>query len=240
MRRRRRLRNAPSSKSELVESLLRLGDIARNNQVGEVTVALDKAKQLIDKYGLSYLQPTYQKLVDKVAAFQRGEKVERDDESQSSHRRSTSDSWQSRAWQDAKRRTYSSSGYSRSSGYTKQEREQTRKTADDIRRERARAKRDARERWKDEHKRKRRERREQEKAQARAQKKASAAGYKRPKKSTHIEWLWTKTWSPKRGKAGERWKAYYGAATIEEMLAKGGRWSDVKWNITHNLMRIKD
>ena len=77
------------------------------------------------------------------------------------------------------------------------------------------------------------------KEEKKAQQARANKTYTRPRKSAHIEWLWTKTWSPKRGKAGERWKAYYGAATVEEMLAKGGRWSDVKWNVTHNLMRIR-
>jgi len=65
-----------SSKSDLIESLLRLGDIARNNAVGEVQVALGKAKLLMEKYGLMQFDGRYQQLVEKLAAFLRGEKVE--------------------------------------------------------------------------------------------------------------------------------------------------------------------
>jgi len=196
MRRRRYRRNAPSSKAAIVESLLRLGDIARNNQIGEVTTALDKAKLLIDKYGLTSLLPTYHRLVEKVAAFHRGERVERDDTAQSSQQR--------QQYQDHRK-------------------EQRRRQKEDRYRQ-----------WY-EHQRQRTAGRAHAKASRATKEKAP---YTRPKKSAQIEWLWTKTWSPKRGKAGERWKAYVGAATVEELLARGGRWSDVKWNVQHHLMKL--
>lgn len=233
MRRRRRLRNAPSSKSDIVESLLRLGDVARNSQVGEVKVALEKAKAFIDKFSLTQFNARYQQLVEKLTRFERGEKVERDDAgSQSRSQSSAGQEW----WQSYQQRRHERQQqrqkekaekyrqwYEQQQQWYKRQQEQSR-----ARRDYARTAQEARNRSK-------RQRREEAKAQQHKEKKT----YTRPRKSAGIEWLWTKAWSPKRGKAGERWKAYYGAATVEEMLAKGGRWSDVKWNVTHNLMRIR-
>jgi len=85
----------------------------------------------------------------------------------------------------------------------------------------------------------RQQRREQREAAKEQRRQARQTTYMKPGLSDRIEWLWTTSNSPKRGKAGERWKAYYGAETIHEMLERGGRWSDVKWNIMHQLMRVK-
>lgn len=234
----RRMKNAPSSKSDVVESLLALGDVARNNQVGEAKLALAKARVFIDKFNLTQFEARYQQLMAKVAAFERGEKVERDDASQSRSRQYSQEWWRQQ-WEARKRRTHSSSGYSRSSDYTQQERERTRRAAEqareEARRRREQARRDYKRTTREARYKATRERYEAKRAQRESAKKA----YTRPKKAATIVWLWEKAYSPKRGKAGERWKAYVGAKTIEEMLAKGGRWSDVKWNVTHGLMRVE-
>lgn len=244
--RRRRFRNAPSSKSDVVESLLALGDVARNNQLGEAKAALAKARVFIDKFNLTHFEARYQQLMAKAAAFERGEKVERDDASQSrsgrtgyGHSREDPFSgWQGR-WQDFKRRAYSSSGYSRSSDYTRDEREQTRRAAEQAREEARRRREQARR----EYERAKRDARYDATRRQREEKKARQAeekkAYIRPPKPAKIEWLWQHGYSPKRGKAGERWKAYVGAKTVGEMLEKGGKWSDVKWNVTHGLMRVE-
>lgn len=239
--------NAPSSKSDVVESLLALGDVARNNQLGEAKAALAKARVFIDKFNLTQFEARYQQLMAKAAAFERGEKVERDDASQSRSsgrtgygysREDPFHAWQQR-WEDLRRKarerarqhgqSASDRARRRYSSYTEEERQKTREEAQRQRRAWERERREARYKAT-------RERHEAKRAQREEAKKA----YTRPKKAAHIEWLWTKSYSPKRGKAGERWKAYVGTKTIEEMLAKGGRWSDVKWNITHGLMRVEN
>lgn len=229
--------NAPSSKGDVVESLLALGDVARNNQLGEAKAALAKARVFIDKFNLTQFETRYQQLMAKATAFERGEKVERDDTSQSRSGRtgyghSREDpfrAWQQR-WEDLRRKAQSRRSASeqarrRYSSYTQEERAQTRRSADEFREERRR-------------------RHAQGKSQRRAEKKARQAdakkAYTRPSKDATIEWLWKKAYSPKRGKAGERWNAYYGAKTVGEMLDRGGKRSDIKWNVIHGLMRIVD
>lgn len=237
--------NAPSSKSDVVESLLALGDVARNNQLGEAKAALAKARVFIDKFNLMQFEARYQQLMAKAAAFERGEKVERDDASQSRSsgrtgygysREDPFHAWQQR-WEDLRRKarerarqhgqSASDRARRRYSSYTEEERQKTR--------EQAQAFRDAKRRERRKRYREDRSRQKDEKAAKRAEAKKA---YTRPKKTAKIEWLWQHSYSPKRGKAGERWKAYVGAKTIEEMLAKGGRWSDVKWNVTHGLMKV--
>jgi len=198
-----------SSKSSLVESLLRLGDIARNSHVGEVQVALGKAKLFIDKYGLIQFDGRYQQMVEKLAAFLRGEKVTREDEPQQEQTRSSRTSW----WEA---------------------REEM------IRKAREQRKAERRQRTQERRARKREER-ARTRATAGAGVGAKASGehpsYTRPHIDYEIIWLWKLASVPKRGKAGERWKAYYPAKTIREFLQRGGRWSDVKWNIQHGYMR---
>lgn len=60
----------------MVQSLLRLGDVSRNSQLGEVEAALEKARALIEKYGLSSLTTEYDRMLDKLQRFKRGEHVE--------------------------------------------------------------------------------------------------------------------------------------------------------------------
>lgn len=204
-----------SSKADIVESLLRLGDIARNEQVGEVQTALGKAKMLIDKYGLIQFDGRYQQLVEKVAAFMRGERVHRDEEpGRQQHQQSSG------------RTDDPFGGYS----YSRRAREQAWRREKEAHRD---ARRDARRRAKA-------EARAQRKAEQRTQRAEAKRDYHRPRKSDRIVWLWKLPYSPKRGKAGERWKAYYPAETIGEMLDRGGRWSDVKWNIQHGYMRVEE
>jgi len=236
--------NAPSSKSGVVESLLALGDVARNNQLGEVKAALAKARVFIDKFNLTQFEARYQQLIEKLAKFERGEKVERDETHQSrTHQPFTREWWAEELRRRARERAsaradrdrraqqeYASHGGQ--SGYEyyrrkQEEREQSRRAARTFRQEQRRAHQQARAQD--------RAQREKEKQTKYAEAKAT---YTRPKTTARIEWVWKRSYSPKRGKAGSRWEAYYGAKTIEEMLAKGGRWSDVKWNVTHGLMRV--
>lgn len=240
MRRRQRRQhyrlNAPgsSSKADIVESLLKLGDVARNEHVGEVQIALGKAKLFIDKFQLIQFDGRYQQLVEKLAAHLRGEKVTRDEEP--SARASSSSS---------------SSSSSRSSSSSQE---------DFWSRSRRHAQEDATRRWKEYVKAQeakkagghagadagydpfgwRRSRRRQS-ANDRARRRYGADGsttsYHRPSRYDGIEWLWKLASCPKRGKAGERWKAYYGAKTVQEMLDKGGKWSDIKYNIQHGYMK---
>lgn len=201
-----------SSKENLVESLLRLGDIARNSHVGEVQVALGKAKLFIDKYGLMQFDGRYQQMVEKLAAFLRGEKVTREEEP---------------------KREDPFAGFGAGfDPFARHKREQERRRQ----REAARgAYRQARQQ--------RAERQREEKRQQRQSQRAArpdAPIYHRPRVDDEIIWLWTLQFVPKRGKAGERWKAYYPAKTVREFLKCGGRWSDVKWNIQHGYMKIRE
>lgn len=231
-RRQRYKKNAPgsSSKANIVESLLNLGDVARNQHVGEVQIALGKAKLFIDKFGLIQYDGRYQQLVEKLAAHLRGEKVQRDDQNTSA-------------------RSSSSAGSSASgrSGGEESFWERSKRHAQE----------DAARRWRDYANAQQRrgqeqkdfdaetERRRQERRGSRANKRArqrydgsnDTKSYHRPSRYDGIEWLWKLTTCPKRGKAGERWKAYYGAKTVQELLDKGGKWSDVKYNITHGYMK---
>ena len=75
MRRSRRYRQNPNW-AGMVQSLLRLGDVSRNSQLGEVEAALEKARALIEKYGLSSFATEYDRMLDKLQRFKRGEHVE--------------------------------------------------------------------------------------------------------------------------------------------------------------------
>ncbi|NRH21553.1 hypothetical protein HOO68_05940 [Candidatus Gracilibacteria bacterium] len=228
----RRRRNPPSSKADVVEALLRLGDVARNSQIGEVQTALGKAKLLIDKYGLIQFDGRYQQLVEKMAAHLRGEKVERDDTGSQQQRRQSSHQSYHRetggTWQDHTRR-----------GYTQEEREQTARAARQARQERRRRQEAAEDHYRRERAARKKARRDAVRAQKKAQQAETKRRYVRPSRVARIVWLWTlKDRVPKRGKAGERWKAYYGAETVEEMLARGGKWSDVRYNVLHGYMNV--
>mgnify|MGYP001586071975 CR=1 FL=1 len=198
----------PSSKADLIESLLRLGDITRNNAVGEVQVALGKAKLLMEKYGLLQFDGRYQQLVEKMAAFLRGEKVEATKEEPKAKPRSSYEDW----WKKT---------------------------------DRARADRAARERAaKDAHKQAQKDARSARTAQRKAARKATRAearkAYVKPHPTDRVMWLWTLTHStPRRGAAGVRWKKYYGATTIADMIARGATRGDIKKNIIHGYMRTE-
>ena len=208
---RRRNPAGQSSKADLVESLLRLGDIARNNAVGEVQAALGKAKLLMEKYGLMQFDGRYQQLVEKMAAFLRGEKVDATKEEPKSSSSSSHESY-SEWWKktDQKRRE-------RSARYN----------ADRDARKKAR---------KEERYRKTAER----KAARKAERAEARKAYTKPRSTDYIIWLWTLVFSiPRRGAAGIRWKKYYGSKTIAEMIDRGATRGDIKKNIIHGYMRTE-
>ena len=208
---RRRNPAGQSSKADLVESLLRLGDIARNNAVGEVQAALGKAKLLMEKYGLMQFDGRYQQLVEKMAAFLRGERVDPTKE------------------EPKQQQSKSSSSY-----------EEWWKKTDRARADRAacyRAERDARKRARKEARYARTAQRRAEKKAARAEAKKA---YTHPRPADRIIWLWTlKFTKPRRGAAGVRWEKYYGATTIAEMISRGATRGDIKKNIIHGYMRTE-
>lgn len=237
MRKRRRQRyklNAPgsSSKANIVESLLNLGDVARNQHVGEVQIALGKAKLFIDKFGLIQYDGRYQQLVEKLAAHLRGEKVQRDDQNTSARSSSSSSAGSSTSgrsggaesfWERSKRQAQEDAAR-RWRDYVKQQEEAKKAGGTGYDPYGWRASR-------------RRGSRSNERARQRYDGSNDTKSYHRPSRYDGIEWLWKLTTCPKRGKAGERWKAYYGAKTVQELLDKGGKWSDVKYNITHGYMK---
>lgn len=210
---RRRNPAGQSSKADLIESLLRLGDIARNNQVGEVQAALGKAKLLMEKYGLVQFDGRYQQLVEKVAAFLRGEKVDATKEEQRK--------------QDHKQREYETySEWWKKTDQARRDRS-SRYTADRDARKKAR---------KEERYRQTAARRAERKAKRAEAKKA----YTHPLRADRVIWLWTlKYTKPRRGTAGQRWEKYYGATTIAEMLERGATRGDIKKNIIHGYMRTE-
>jgi len=213
---RRYRRNPDSNKARILDALLAKGDIARNDAPGEVRMVLDKAAEFIQKYALQQYATRLQQLNDKLQAYLRGERVERDDHAStaSSQYGSTRDRGSYADWSQ-RWRWY-------------REKRHGQRTHDAEYKKRRKAYWDA---WA-----KTREGRADEPKQEAP--KAARAPYHKPRLDDTIIWVWTLTRSPKRGKAGDRWAAYYGAKTVREMLERGGRWSDVKWNITHNLMKI--
>lgn len=89
--RRRRYRQNPNW-AGMVQSLLRLGDVSRNSQLGEVETALEKARALIEKYGLSSFTTEYDRMLDKLQRFKRGEHVDATHTSSGSGRQQRSQS----------------------------------------------------------------------------------------------------------------------------------------------------
>lgn len=53
--------------------------------------------------------------------------------------------------------------------------------------------------------------------------------------------VWLVKYNPKRksSAAGKRWEAYYGADTVAEFLRRGGRQSDIKYNINKGYMKVE-
>ena len=81
---RRQQRRSNPDYSNIVDGLLRLGDVTRNNQLGEARSALEKAKALIAKFQLTRFTETLAKRFAALERAERGEKVERD-ETRSEH-----------------------------------------------------------------------------------------------------------------------------------------------------------
>ena len=210
---RRRNPAGQSSKADLVESLLRLGDIARNNAVGEVQAALGKAKLLMEKYGLMQFDGRYQQLVEKMAAFLRGEKVD-----------ATKEEPKSRQQQESR---YDQYGHGAKSRYEQAH----------ARRRAREATRDA---YKKARKEARYARTAQRRAERKAQRAEAKKAYTHPRPSDRVVWLWTLVFSiPRRGAAGVRWKKYYGSKTIAEMISRGATRGDIKKNIIHGYMKTE-
>lgn len=202
--RRRRRNPAASSKADIIESLLRLGDVDRNNQLGEARTALEKAAVLIDKYNVTWLKDRQRSLMAKLERKERGEPEPKEEKKQEQESSSYGDDW-FRRWQETMRQRKE---------YKARQRASRRYEA--------------------------RERRRQRTAERKRQKAEKSRDYVKPSRYDEIIWLWSyQSISPKKGKAGERWKAYFGSKTIQEMLDRGGKWSDVKYNILKGFMSTK-
>lgn len=185
----RRFRENPDWHN-IVYSLLRLGDAAKNNQLGEVRSALEKAQAIIKKHGLTSHQALLDQMVAKLLRAERGEKVE-----ETQHRDQARSSRFD--WDDFMRRA--------GARYQRQQQQQYAGRA------------------------------RQEGAHERTRTRRSYGRYTR---SDTIEWLVTRNPKRKTSAAGKRWDAYYGAKTVGEFMEKGGRTSDLKYNITHGFMKV--
>lgn len=196
--------------NNIVYSLLRLGDVSKNNQVGEVEAALDKAKALIEKFNLSHHMSMLNTLYAKLEKFKRGEKVDETAHQGQSSSSSSSNS-QGSAWDEWWKRWHDAE-YRR-----RQQRQQ------DRRRSRYERQYGAHEQTK------------KSRASGGTSGRSSRGRYKR---SDKIEWLVKHNPKRRTSAAGKRWEAYYGAATVGEFLEKGGRMSDIKYNVAHHFMRV--
>ena len=104
-RSRRRYYNNPDW-GNIIRSLLRLGDVSRNTQLGEVEAALEKAHALITKYNLSAFMAEYDRMLEKLQRFKRGEHVEATHTGSGSQQRSSYSSTRRQEREEAYKQWY--------------------------------------------------------------------------------------------------------------------------------------
>ena len=195
---------------DVIQSLLRLGDVSRNNQLGEVRAALAKAEALITKYSLSTHANLLHQMKEKLLRHERGEKV---DETHHSQQRSSGAS--------GSRYSHYQEWMRRKAARKAAEKEAKRKTREELRK-------------------RRREAKKAERAERKAKLKAAyAPDGKRVRfyMSDRIEWLIT--YNPRsRGKTRLRFQQVVNAQTVGEFFERGGLKRDLKKFILEGYIKV--
>lgn len=219
MRRSRRYRQNPNW-AGMVQSLLRLGDVSRNSQLGEVEAALEKARALIEKYGLSSLTTEYDRMLDKLQRFKRGEHVEAthtDSRGSQQRQQSSSGSTRRKEQEEAYRQWYQEWKQRQEEEFTRWSGGRTREQEDEARRKRKADSRSAR---------------------TAARREARKAWVKPPYdaqiKWTYAHWVGQYDRFPPRGFGGKMgWQRYEAAVkanatTVRDAYHAGVKWRDLR------------
>ena len=213
----------------VIESLLRLGDVSRNNQLGEVRAALAKAEMLIKKYHASAHANLLHQLQEKLLRHERGEKVseQRTADFRASHTGPhPSNDAEEQAWRAWKRAHWGSDFRTDPATEAKIKRKWKEKAARAAYRARRKAERATF----------RKAERAKRKEKARA---AYAPDGKRVRFYMHDRIEWLVTFNPRtRGKARLRFQQVVNAQTVGEFFDRGGLKRDLRHYIIHGYIKV--